>query len=555
MRVKGSLVLRGILRTAVSVVAVVLAAVVTLPASGAEWLTYRNGLERHNCSSEKFTAPLSLVWKFTTAASNERVPPVVTRDRVFCAAGSHMQALDLATGASLWDYDAGDTILAPATYTDGRLVFGADNGKIVCLNAADGKEAWVVSTTLAVRAAPAVVGGAVYVASLDRRVMALDLSTGAQRWAQQLTDELWGALAVMDNMVYVPSADGQFFGLDSADGRIRMQLTMTPRRALMHPAVIAEDAIYLAGRSDLRGLSLRGSQRWQREFGTFVTGAPALGGGRLYLALIDGRVLALDLERGRTLWQFDFNADMAAPPTVVGEVVVAGAAGGLVYGLDAASGRPRWRYEGQPPGVAAGSKASFNLAASPVYSNGSLYLMWDDGTLARFDVNASDMVPPTIRLLTPSENMVTGTKLPKTIGAQVFDEESGLDMSSLAMKLDGAPVDAKYDPYTGYFTYTITEKGPTGPLKTGWHTVSITARDQRGNEVSKSWGFVAQPGAETEPAQTSAEQPAQTSGYGPQPGPAGGSPEGTAPYGLPGTPPQEAVPPVAPPPESEAPPE
>ena len=496
MRSKGSLMPHFARRSAALVVVAVLAAVLALPACAADWLTFRNSVERLNSSAEDFTPPLSLVWKFTTAASDERVPPVVTADRVFCPAGSLMYCLDLATGAQLWSYDAKDDILAPPTYADGRVFFGADNGNIICVNAADGKEVWVVPTARSIRGGPAVVGGAVYAVSLDRYAMALDAATGKRRWRTQLTDELWGAPAVSGNIVFVPTADAQIFGLDTADGRIRMQVTLARRRALLTPAVVTEDAIYIAGRSDLRAYNRRGSERWATEYDTFTTGAPAWANGRLYLSLIDGRVLAVDPQKGKTVWQFDFNTDMSSPPTAVGNVIIVGAAGGMVYALDATTGAPRWRYLAGPPGLAMGSKAEFDLVASPVYSNGSLYLIWDDGNLARFDVKALDLIPPTIRLLTPAENTVSDTKLPMAIGAQVFDEESGINTAGLAMSFDGAPADAKYDPYTGYFTYTVDAKSPFVPVKPGWHAITIAAGDQRGNQVTKTWRFVAQPGAE-----------------------------------------------------------
>lgn len=500
-----------------------LAAVVALPAFGADWLTYRQGPERRNASPERFGAPLSLVWKFTTAPSDQRVPPVVTADRVFVAAGKTMYGLDVATGAAIWQYDAGDDILAPPTYADGRVIFGADNGKIICLNAANGKEIWNVATALSIRAAPAVVAGVVYAASLDRQAMAIDAATGAKRWSSQLSDELWGAPAVADNLMLVPTADGQIFGLDVSDGRTRLQIAMPNRRALMNPIAVTEDAMYVAGRSDLRALNRRGAQKWDLEYTAFLTGGAAVAGDRVFITLIDGRLLAVDPERSRTLWEFKFNADMTSPPTVVGDVVIAGATGGLVYALDAASGTPRWVYPARPPGLAAGVKASFDLVASPVYANGSLYLTWDDGSVARFDVNAPDVSPPRIELLTPPENSVTGTSLPKIIGAQVFDEGSGVDFASPTMTIDGGPVSAKLDPYTGYLTYTIDAKSPFAPFKEGWHTVRVTVRDQRGNEATRTWRFYAKTGAEK--VQTQPTQPAAPS--------AGVTPPGPPPAGLP----------------------
>jgi outer membrane protein assembly factor BamB len=108
-------------------------------------------------------------------------------------------------------------------------------------------------------------------------------------------------------------------------------MTTSPRRrALMHAAVVSDDGMYITGRADLRALGLRGALRWERTYDAFVAGAPAFADGRLYLALTNGRVLALDAQKGGELWSFDFKARMSAPPTVVGDVVVVGATGGTV---------------------------------------------------------------------------------------------------------------------------------------------------------------------------------------------------------------------------------
>ncbi len=495
MRVKGSLVPGSAARSAVLVLAAVLTAAV-LPAHAADWLAYRNGPQRLNYTSEAFTPPFSLVWKFTTEASDKRVPPVVTGDRVFVAAGASMHALDLATGAEVWKYDAGAAILAAPAYADGRLYFGANSGNIVALDAATGEEAWTVETARGIYASPVVVGGVVYAASLDRQVMALDAATGARRWAVHLTDEVRGAPAVSAGLVYLPTADGQVFALDTHDGRTRLQVTLPRRSALLHSAVVSDDAIYVAGRMVLLALSLRGTQRWAMEFDRFVAGAPAMAGRRLYLGLIDGRVIAIDAVRGVKVWSFDFKAPMSKEPTVVGDVVIAGAVGGTVCALDAVTGALRWRYLAGPPALAAGVNASFELVAPAVYSNGSLYLVWNDGTLARFDTQWPDPVPPVVTMLTPAENRVTGVDLPKVIGAQVFDAESGIDVASLEMTLDQVKVSTEYDPRTGYLTSTIADDSSFAPLASGWHIITVTARDERGNTTSKQWRFVAVPGGE-----------------------------------------------------------
>lgn len=509
MRAKESLVARRRVSTAPVVAAAALAAAFALPAYGADWPAYRDGPHNLNYTPEAFTPPFSLVWRFTTEAAKKRVPPVVVGNRVFLAAGHMMYALDGVTGARVWQYAAGAEILSPPAYAQGKVFFGADNGKVIALNADSGAEAWAVSTSRYVRAAPVVVEGVVYAAALDRRVMAIDAATGALRWTVRVTDEVWGTPAVRGGMVYVPTADGQVLVLDAGDGRTRTQVTLPRRRALLHAVVASDDGMYIAGRADLRALGLRGALRWEQSYDAFVAGAPAFADGRLYVALINGRVQALDAQKGTVLWSFDFKAPMSSPPTVAGGVVVVGAVGGTVYALDAVTGKPRWRYLARPPGLAAGVEASFDLVAPAVYSDGSLYLMWNDGSLARFDDAWPDPAPPTIRLLTPEPDRVTDTDLPKLIGAQVFDQESGLDASSLEMLFDDTKVEADYDPYSGYFTHTIGKDSPLSrALTPGWHTVKVSARDQRGNSASKLWRFVATPGGEAEGAGP-AEQPEQ----------------------------------------------
>ncbi|HUT75636.1 MAG TPA: PQQ-binding-like beta-propeller repeat protein [Armatimonadota bacterium] len=510
MRAKGSFMLDRVLRTAAVVVTAALAAATAAPARSADWPMYRNGPQRLNHSAEAFTPPLSLVWKFTTEASRRRVPPVIAGDRVFVAAGSTVYGLDLATGAQLWRYDAGSTVLGAPSYAEGKVFLGADNGKVIALSAADGTEAWAVAMARFVRAAPVVADGVVYAASLDQRVTAIDAETGAQRWTVRLTDEVWGAPAVQGDLLVVTTADAQVFGLDTDDGRTRIRFTVPRRRALMHSAVVTDDAIYVAGRAELRALSLRGTQRWALDVSSFVAGAPAFADGRLYLALVDGRVLAVDTQKGAVLWTFDFHTPMSAAPTVVGDVVIMGAVGGTVYAVDAATGTPRWRYLARPPGLAAGVDAAFDLVAPAVFANGSLYVVWDDGTLARFDTQGSDPAPPTIAMLTPADSQVTGVSVPKTIGAQVFDEESGLDLASLEMTLDGAKVEADYDPYTGYFTHGVGEDAGAVALPSGWHVVTVSARDQRGNVASRLWRFEAVPGGEATEIAPSFYQPALT---------------------------------------------
>jgi len=72
---------------------------------------------------------------------------------------------------------------------------------------------------------------------------------------------------------------------------------------------------------------------------------PVVGGGKVFIGDMDGKIYALSLEDGRTLWMADNPGGTCAALAVVGEVVVATAIPGAIAGFDAATGRRLWRVE------------------------------------------------------------------------------------------------------------------------------------------------------------------------------------------------------------------
>jgi hypothetical protein len=97
----------------------------------------------------------------------------------------------------------------------------------------------------------------------------------------------------------------------------------------------------------------------------------------------------------------------------------------------------------------------------------------------------SDVIPPTITNLQPQDGSIINTSTP-TISAQVSDEPegSGINPSSIQMRLDGNLISHSYDSITGLVRYT-----PTTPLLEGLHTVFLSVSDNAGNIASTSWSF------------------------------------------------------------------
>lgn len=93
----------------------------------------------------------------------------------------------------------------------------------------------------------------------------------------------------------------------------------------------------------------------------------------------------------------------------------------------------------------------------------------------------TDYTGPTISQLTPpDQSLVQGSQDP--ISAIIFDYPSGVDWSSLIVKLDDAIVSFNYTG-TGF---TLT---PTTPLSFGTHRVDVWVTDKLGQVTTKSWQF------------------------------------------------------------------
>ncbi len=103
-----------------------------------------------------------------------------------------------------------------------------------------------------------------------------------------------------------------------------------------------------------------------------------------------------------------------------------------------------------------------------------------------FTVSLSeDLGNPTISDLSPAmNNTVTNTRLPE-ISFKLTDEDSGIDVTSIVLKLDNELLDANFDSSTGIVTAT-----PLSSLSNGNYNLKVFASDVIGNAVEiDNWPF------------------------------------------------------------------
>ena len=140
---------------------------------------------------------------------------------------------------------------------------------------------------------------------------------------------------------------------------------------LEFPPVMANESIFqLADNGQLASLRKKtGKVRWKKKLGRLAASAPALGGGRVYVTLLDGgrgggrgRVVALRQRNGKRRWSRTLPSRSESSPLLHDGRLYFGSENGTLYCLDADNGKVIWTY-----------RAAGAIKGSPTLAHGKLF--------------------------------------------------------------------------------------------------------------------------------------------------------------------------------------
>ncbi len=499
----------------VSITALALCLYVSAPTL-ADNTMYRGGSGLAGAYAEKVSLPLVLDWRYTTSyAPYNTSSPAVVGDTAYFAGGNRIYAVNTDSGALRWRFPQDQplsTLIAssPAVVND-MVYFGGLDGKLYALHADSGRQAWAFDTRSTIGSSPTIVDGNIYFGSGDGKLWAIDAKTGevgsAWKGGVKSSDEITGAPAVANGFVYALSLDQVLHAIGSATGKERWQQRL-PASVLNKSPVAVGDYVFVANGSNIHCFTGRsGVLKWVQNLNSDVSVTPAISDEGIFLVTNDGRVRSYETRTGRPRWKVEpkLDFDVIAPPTLSGSTLLIGTTQGAVYAIDTKSGAIKWTYRLAPSSNNTETIAqTASVAAAPVVSNGTVYVVADDG-LAAFRADAIDSTSPVISDTEPDMGIVINGAPPIHFEAKIIDEGSGVDADSIKIMLDGVGLPKrpeghdnddkpgyKYDVHDGIVEYDT--PAPLGastvvPLGDGKHTFTVAVSDWKGNIATKSWSF------------------------------------------------------------------
>ena len=217
--------------------------------------------------------------------------PLVAEDRLLVGAAQSLYALDVESGAVIWEYALQSPVASSVAVADG-LVYVSDFTHLYALSVADGVERWRFEfETVSLFFAPVVLAEQVIITSFDT-VYSLERLSGELQWSKQLPDLQVIPAGAYGEQVYVKSTNG-LIALGKRDGAelwryMSLNFISLPALTAEHLFVIDR---YGEGSQVLAIRQADGVEVWRSEMAHLARSAPTIALGRVFVRTEDGHIL------------------------------------------------------------------------------------------------------------------------------------------------------------------------------------------------------------------------------------------------------------------------
>ncbi|HEY6329430.1 MAG TPA: PQQ-binding-like beta-propeller repeat protein [Blastocatellia bacterium] len=332
-------------------------------------------------SQSTFALPFKKSWQYLTDSGPDDLPPSIDKSRVYLPLEKgEVICLDIHSGALLWSSELGGWISLPIAVGPKAIYLFAEK-----------------------RSPDQSRSGA--------SISALDPVTGLTLWAKDYSSVFTSPAVLENDRLYAGAADGAFYAISTTNGDV---VWKAPTGDVVRGKPLVTDTDVYFGSDDgaMREVEIaHGTEVWKYQTSGKITGRPVLEDHHLYFGSGDGSVYCADLEKKKLKWRYRTGAAIEASVAIVGNRVLAGSLDNFFYALSKVTGDHIWKrrmdervtcdplIDGDTALVASfrgdhiamflsgdGRRVNYYelrrgeaLLATPVYSDGALFLRTDRG--------------------------------------------------------------------------------------------------------------------------------------------------------------------------------
>ena len=267
---------------------------------------------------------LDVSWHASTGAGAEEqyvfLHPLILKDiAVTASRNGVLNIISLKTGNFEEDIELDTVISAGVGGNEDVWLLATRDAYVIAVDGKNRVELWRTRVSSEVLAKPVLYKDTVVVRTVDGKILSLDLQNGKIRWQYQraipdLTLRGTSEPVIARDRIFAGLADGRLIAISPEDGAVIWDI------ALATPT----------GRSEIQRL-------------IDIDGDAELYGRVLYAASFQGRIAAIDVERGQFLWARDFSTHTGV--ILDEKVLYSSDDKGNVWALDRLNGATIWKQE------------------------------------------------------------------------------------------------------------------------------------------------------------------------------------------------------------------
>jgi len=270
------------------------------------------------------TKELREQWSLRTHEAIERqflfIEPLLLKNKIITAGRDGIvTVVDVQDGRQIQEIDLDVTLSAGVGGDEKLWLVATKDGKLIAIDALTGLVKWMVAVPSEILSLPVMAAESILVRTVDGQIVSLDRLTGKMRWSYQQTNP---ALTLRGNGLLVVARDQIYAGMDNG----RMVALSVDNGEVIWDVILSTPQ----GHSEIQRL-------------VDVDGHAELFGYVLYIAGYQGRMAAIDVQKGQFLWARDFSTYSGV--TVDPKVVYSSDERSHVWALDRFSGATLWKQE------------------------------------------------------------------------------------------------------------------------------------------------------------------------------------------------------------------